>query len=142
MNPRDKQKDRLFWAFCARAMQRAGQGFPSADEEIEAYEAAYRPDPEEEKRFGELLQRVLGDARKELQQGKDGTGYIGKRAILERLGELRMQQGLAAAARKSGAEPISPDLAEDVERMIDESEHSESENTDAPEGGDEEVSPK
>lgn len=142
MSATDEQKDRLFWTLCARAMQRAGQGFPSTDEEIEGYEAAYRPAPEEKKRFLEVLQRILSTARKELQEGKDGAGHIGKRAVLERLGELRMEQGLAAAARKSDAEKMSLDLAEDVERMIDESEDSESENTSAPDGGDEQAPPK
>jgi len=143
MNPDNEQKDRLFWALCARAMQRAGQGFPSTDEEIKAYEAAYEPDLEERKRFGELLQRVLAEAQTELERGRNGTGHIGKRTVLERLTEFRMQQSLAAAARKNGTEPISPELAKDIERMIDESEHAEPEDTDEPDGQeDEETRPK
>ena len=73
MNPNDEHKDRLFWALCARAMQRAGQGFPTTGEEIEEYEAGYRPGPEEKQRFEELLQRILADARKELQHGYGKT---------------------------------------------------------------------
>jgi hypothetical protein len=123
MNSIPAEEDRVLWILCARALQRAKQGFPSTDEEIEAYEAIYDAIPEEEARWPQLKQRILDAARRELDAGTHGAGLLGKtKPLLPSAGSPHnLSSGLAAAARKGDAEQMSPELTEEVKRIIDES---------------------
>ena len=124
MNSIPAEEDRVLWILCARALQRSGQGFPSTEKEIDAHEATYEATPEEEARWLGIKQRILDAARQELEAGTHGTG------ILDKVTPFHPSpppadgpvSGLAAAARKGDAEQMSPELAEEVERVIDESE--------------------
>lgn len=138
MKPSEEQEDRLFWALCARALQRSGEGFPSTDDEIEACEKSCEPDTREHEQFRALLKTVLANVRSELEQGKDGSDYLLQRNVLERLAESRAARGLAAAARKTDRQPISPELAKDVERVIEEDTRDEPQNPEV-DNDDEEV---
>jgi len=122
MNSIPAEEDRVLWILCARALQRSGQGFPATDEEIDACEASYEASPEEEARWLDIKQRILDAARQELEAGTHGSG------ILDNVTPFHPSTpsvdepvpGLAAAARKGDAEQMSPELAEEVERIIDE----------------------
>lgn len=121
MRVNEEDKERLFRALCARALQRHGEGFPSTDEEIAEFESFYQATEEERERMAGRLQRVIARVREEgARAGRAGGPREGRtlRDLFESSGEKRV----AAAARGAQIEGLSPDLAKKLERIIREDE--------------------
>lgn len=130
MSTSHKDSDRVFRVLCARALQRHGEGFPSTDEEIAAFEDSYEPTPEEKTRFAAKLSKIIEWAAARVEKGdgsRKGPARVGLSTIFEMLSRLRAKEELRAAARKAKRGELSPDLEEKIRRIIDEDQgHSDS----------------
>lgn len=126
MTGQEKDKDRLFWILCARALQRHDEGFPSTEQEIQDFESSYVPSEEEKARFKELLPRILTHVRdcgdSEPEKLAEHTPSIESSQTPWDKTRERRTNALSAAARAADIKGLPPDLLEKIERIIEESE--------------------
>jgi len=113
-------RDLLFRVLCARALQRTGEGFPSTDEEIGAFEASLQVPPDEKARLASRLSDIVDSAMREASGDADAS--VGSRCVsaFERLERERSSEGRAMAARGASASQLSPELEQKLKQIIDE----------------------
>jgi len=126
MTPQEKERERLLWVLCARALQRHGEGFPSTEQEIEAFESSCVPSEEERARLKRLLPHILKQIREcggpeevesfEHSPPGDRARTLGDATRGDRTEAPR------AAARAADRQRLSPDLLKRIERVIEQSE--------------------
>ena len=127
MSERDEDIDRVFRVLCARTLQRHGKGFPSTEDEIEEFESKYTPSAEEEERLASLVARAVERAQTAMnsEAASNAPGRDG-----QTLKEFQAER--AASARGAQTEGLSPELEEEVDRVIESDEKASGE--DQPEG--------
>jgi len=112
-------EDRLFRVLCARALQRHGQGFPSMEDEIRNFERTYVPSPEEQLKLPELIERLLTGAQEASRQGEKYEPPNYENFCTRRQDTSGSSR---AAARGAQGDGLSPEMENQIQRMIDDAE--------------------
>lgn len=108
--------DRLFRILCARALQRAGEGFPSTDEEIARFEESSAVTSEQQAEFIARLDQIVDRAFEEAGCEADPEK---KPCVFDKLNEMADTSDLAAAARKARGKELSDELRQRIEGAIE-----------------------
>jgi len=108
--------ERIIDILCARALQAAGRGFPATEEEIDSFEASLAVAEEERGR----LAIIVEDALQHAFEQKDDRGDSPLPSVLGRIRGQFSSASLSYAARKAKDEELSPELEDELQRLMDE----------------------
>lgn len=135
MSEQPGDEDRLFRILCARALQRNGKGFPSTEKEIKDSEAGLILTDKEKGRLASLVSRLIARAEASIKDSDASDASEKHREVLRRLHDVQEKGVSAAAARGAQADGISPELAKEIDRVIES--ESETDGADGQKGVDE-----
>lgn len=118
----DTSKDKIdiFYVLCARSLQRHGGGFPSTEEEIEAFKASCEITEKEKEAAKKMLGVVIENAYEAVNEKSDKK----VQTLYDRLPEFQ-EENLPYAARNAKKEQLSIGLEEKINKIIEDNDSKE-----------------